>query len=322
MTNQPTISVAIPFFNAERYLEKCIESLLAQTFTDFEVVFISDHSTDGSEALIKQKTADDRRFRLIQCAGKGISDGRNTGIQAAKGEYLYYLDADDWVEPNCLQLLLTQLEETNSDVCLLNFDVVNDVNQPVPSKIKIPHFPKSTVTSAEALKLLFSDQLRHYPWSMLMKRQLLLANQIEFPTGRRYEDYATTFKIFAVAKQVAFVDQPLYHYVQHQGSITHRVDFKDAQDIMAITTMIDQYSLAKLADLLPQVVQYELPRLYIAYTIAVKAHQDVPNFDCDIQSAIIKKVRQHHLFQLMTQRDRFKYFLLKTGLLKQIYRLK
>lgn len=322
MTNQPIISVAIPFFNAERYLEKCIDSLLAQTFTNFEAIFISDHSTDHSEALIHKKVGNDVRFRIIQCIGKGISDGRNTGIKAAQGKYLYYLDADDWIEPACLQLLLEQLQTTKSDICLLNFDVVDETNAPVHSKIKIPNFPKNTITATEALKLLFNDQLRHYPWSMLMRRQLLITHQIEFPTGRRYEDYATTFKIYAVANRIAFVDQPLYHYVQHQGSITHRVDFKDAQDILAITTAIDIYSEVKLPHLLLQVAQYELPRLYLAYTIAVKANQKIPHFDCNIQSAIIKKVNQYHLFKVMAPRDRLKYLLLRAGLLKKIYRLK
>lgn len=311
------ISIIIPFSNTESYIKRCLISVRNQTFSRFEVILIDDHSTDGSRLIAEQLVTIDKRFRLVELDGSGPSAARNLGIQEAKNEYIYFLDSDDWLENNCLAELITKIRHEQSQVCLLNFDVINDEQQQVKTKIRTPPLPKYKLTGPDTLKLLLAGRINHYPWSMLIQRSFLINQQIAFPAGRLYEDFATSYKILAAAECISFLDKAMYHYVQHSRSITHTVRLQDAKDILTTVVEMDNYLSDKVDTSL--INKYQLPRLFIAYRISCVINNEDYRLTKVIDRVIKDKAKAN---SMLDNRLRFKILLLKIGLLKLIYKLK
>ena len=127
MIKSPKISIIIPVYNVERYLQQCIDSILTQTFTDFELLLIDDGSTDGCSAICDEYAEKDDRIRVIHKPNSGISSTRNRGIDEACGEWLIFLDSDDaWANPNCLQKLYSYTKKLNLDLVRFEYQAVNE----------------------------------------------------------------------------------------------------------------------------------------------------------------------------------------------------
>lgn len=314
------ITLVVPFYNSAAYIERCIKSLQRQTFNDFMVILVSDGSTDNSEKIVSTLTEHDPKFVMVHNLGKGLSDARNTGIKLAHGKYIAFIDSDDYVRKDYLEKLYTTMSVNNSDLCLLKFSVVNSDGLSVGSKIRPSVFPDGSVTNTVAMKLLMQDRIRHYAWSMMIQKDILNKQNIAFPSGRNYEDLATTYKIFAAAQKVSFVHDEIYCYVQHANSITHQYKEKDATDIWHTILEIDDYFSDHLNLIEIKLVhQYELNRLFNAYHICMRTRRK-DQLASKIRSAIIYKTKLSKLYPEMSWKEKLKFLLLKIYGLKIIYR--
>lgn len=318
--NTEKITLVIPFYNSAKYIKKCIKSLKSQAFTDFKAIFVSDGPTDNSEEIVSALVKNDPRFVMIHNLGKGLSDARNTGIEFAHGKYIAFIDSDDYVHEDYLEKLYTVMNLDDSDLCLLKFSVVDSTGASTTSKIVPSMFPDNWVTNKVAMKLLMQDKVRHYAWSMMIHTEILKRNDIKFPSGRNYEDLATTYKIFAAAKKVSFVHDNVYCYVQHASSITHLYKKKDAADIWQTIIEIDDY-FSSHPDLveLKFVHKYELSRLFNAYHICIETHRK-DQLAGKIRSAIMYKTKLSGLYSGMSLKEKIKFELLKFYGLKIIYK--
>lgn len=318
MRSNPDVSVIIPFYNAEKYIARCIVSIQQQTFKKIEVLLISDQSTDGTDEVIDLYASADNRLRVINNVGHGISDGRNTGIKNAHGKFILFVDADDWIESTMIEKLYNKMQAEQSEVCYVNFNVVDESGKLTQSKIKESKFPAVSKSGRRALKLLFSGKVFHYPWNMMSERKLFIDNNIEYPSGRNYEDFSTTYKLLYYAQKVSFIDQKLYFYVQHTGSITHKIRGLDATDIMDAIDEMDNF-FDGLGDSLKKInVKYQIPRLYLAYRISCISDMKSSGY---IRSEIINKTKQEKLFKSWGFKDKIKYVLLSTGGLRVFFKI-
>lgn len=202
----PKISIIIPVYNVEKYLEKCLDSVVNQTFKDFEVICINDGSTDNSLNILKRYAAKDSRFRIIDKENEGVSKARNIGIETAQGDYIQFIDSDDWIEPNCLELVYEKISQTDSDMVIFSSRYIVD------GKII-----STTLKYAESYfkhrSLIVFFYLVIVCWDKIFKREFLINNNLKFPEEIFYvEDGIFNLQCLYKNPKIDCVPVLLYNY--------------------------------------------------------------------------------------------------------------
>lgn len=210
------ISVIVPVYNAERYLRRCVDSVLAQTYENWELLLVDDGSRDGSAAICQEYARKDSRIQVLRKENGGASSARNLGIGAASGEYLTFLDCDDWIAPEAYETMLAlALEHGSRLVSCGRWDVESTGEKTLglcPER-------QETVDAEEAIRrILRWEGIDSAVWDKLFHRDLF--RDIRFPEGITCEDIAIVYRLVMEAGNVTLCSQPLYHYFHHPGSIT------------------------------------------------------------------------------------------------------
>ncbi len=211
----PKVSVLVPICNVERYLEECLDSLVAQSFTDFEVLCINDGSTDGSLAIIHRYMEADARFRVIDKPNSGYGASMNMGLANAIGEYIAILESDDFFEPNALELLVDAAERNQSDVVKADFYLYWSTPQERDELFRIVDEQEvgRTMRPIDDLAIFFR---KPSIWSALYRSSFLRDSGIDFleTPGASYQDAGFNFKVWASAARATFIADPILHYRQ------------------------------------------------------------------------------------------------------------
>lgn len=210
------LSIIIPVFNVFEWLPTTIQSVLNQNFPDFELILVNDGSTDGSSEICNTYAQQDDRIRVIHQQNAGVSAARNTGLDAARGEYIGWVDSDDIIEKNMFRHLLLLAEKTNADIVQCQHDREAVLCDPSES----PDF--LTLSGTEYVFRMFKLTGSSYTnqaalWSKIYRRHLW--NDIRFPVGRVYEDEMQTYKVCLKANKIVETNDVLYHYIKRENSI-------------------------------------------------------------------------------------------------------
>ena len=240
------ISVVLPVYNVANYLRKCLDSLVNQTFKDFEVICVNDGSTDLSLGILEGYALSDSRFKIISQENKGLSGARNTGIQHVRGEYVLFVDSDDWLEENALEELYNHVNGFDSDITMFKFRYYNEdtkeFSENQNSKLEI--IPESLTTSNfnynDVLDILF--KISHAPFNKLYKKSFL--DKCSFPEGLIYEDLYFFYTVFLNAKKTSVVKEILYNYRIRDDSISTKGDEKSF-DIFEVLKHVQQNLIDK-----------------------------------------------------------------------------
>ena len=209
----PSISVVIPVYNTEVFLGKTVGSLLAQTLHDIEIVCVNDGSTDVSLGVLKSLAGNNSRVKIVDLErNQGVSVARNAGIDAASGEYVYFLDSDDWIDPDYLESMLSKARETGLDI-VVNANYVKEYDD--------------TSRNRNSGSFGFIDKEEgYYPpviWTCLYRRKFLLDNNIRYPVVKGgAEDIYFTGLAYMLVKEVFVFRGPFHHYYQREGSLFHQ----------------------------------------------------------------------------------------------------
>lgn len=240
--NDIKLSLIIPVYNSESYLHKCLESAVNQTLKQIEIIIVNDGSTDSSVDIIKDFIAVDNRIVFINQQNLGLSCARNAGIKIAKGEFIGFLDSDDSLDSTFAQKMYAYAKETSSDIVMCDYFKV--IQKP-PYNIVIHKNIKNTIySSSEALhKIILDLSIQNYAWDKIYKRNLFIDNNVFYPEGMYYEDMPTTFRLFYYANQVAYIEQPLYYYLQRKNSITRTFSDKHIDDIIKALYLMKEFML-------------------------------------------------------------------------------
>lgn len=214
----PKISLLVPIYNVEDYLEECLRSAQRQTFSDFEVICINDGSTDGSLAIISSFVESDERFKLLDKENSGYGASMNRGIQAAIGEYIGILESDDFIEPQTLETLYNLAVERDAEVVKANFYYYWSTPQKKDVFEPLMRRPLMGVSNPKENTEIF--YLKPTIWSALYRRDFLINNKVAFleTPGASYQDAGFNFKVWASAKKVAFIYDAFLHYRQDNES--------------------------------------------------------------------------------------------------------
>ena len=212
----PKATVVVPVYNVEKYLEKCVDSILAQTEPDFELLLVDDGSTDGSGRLCDKLAEKDGRVRVIHQKNQGLGGARNTGIQQAQGDWLLLVDSDDWIEPQTLEKTMEAGLREEADLVMFAYRSVDEGGHTLRTFLENVPKERGMALDAQPDMLLTSPSA----WCRLYRRELLERTGILFPPRVWYEDMRTTPKLLAEARQVVYLDYVGYNYLSRTGSIT------------------------------------------------------------------------------------------------------
>ena len=226
---KPLLTVVIPVYNVEKYLKRCIDSILIQEWKNYDILLVDDGSTDNSPQICEDYAKAYDIISVIHKENGGLSEARNTGISNAEGEYVYFLDSDDWIEPNTFSDLAEVIESDQYDIISFNPEFVKSEHDIIKSDSK----RTKRLTGKEALIDMFSyGFITGFATDKIYRKALFTKNTIQFPVGKYYEDLGTNYKLFLAAKKVYATNQKYYHYlIDNPDAITQSWNEKKLRDM-------------------------------------------------------------------------------------------
>lgn len=219
------ISIIVPVYNVEKYLERCVQSILNQTYKDYEILLIDDGSTDNSGNICEHLAAKYGKIRVIHQKNQGLSGARNIGIEESKGKYIAFIDSDDFIDKRYLEILFSNLIKYNADVsCCGHYRTENTMpkeENPVGKDYKFKN---------DECAVFYLEKEIPSAWAKLYKRELF--SVLRFPVGRIYEDVAINFRIMMQVNKIVYTDKKLYYYYKNWSSITKQKFTSKTLDLM------------------------------------------------------------------------------------------
>ena len=224
----PKASVIVPVYKVEEYLEKCVQSILAQTERDFELILVDDGSPDRCGALCDSLAQTDPRIRVIHQENQGLGGARNTGIREARGDWLLLVDSDDWIEPKILEKAMEAGLREEADLVMFAFRTVDEQGRELG--VFREDMPKERGIGMQEHK----EALLTAPcaWNKLYRRSFFQGTGLAYPPRVWYEDLRTTPKLMAKAGRMVFLDEVGYNYLQRQGSIMNSANLERNREIL------------------------------------------------------------------------------------------
>lgn len=215
-----TVSVIIPVFNAEKYISTCIESLISQSYSDFEIICVDDGSTDNSPRILQQYMSMDPRIKIIEQKNQFAGNARNTGMEVASGKYCMFLDVDDFFEKNMIELQVRQIERDHADICICDADIYDDQagtfrkSEWLLAKSYIPHVPFNREEIKDHIFFIKTPAA----WNMIISAAFIKKYALRFQETKNTNDLYFTYAVLNLAQKITVVDMVLVHYCMGTGS--------------------------------------------------------------------------------------------------------
>lgn len=266
----PLVSIIVPIYKVEPYLRRCIDSIVNQTYTNLEIILVDDGSPDDSPRICDEYAARDNRIIVIHQENGGLSDARNAGLDICKGEYISFVDSDDWTNENYIANLLDIIIKNKADIAIAENIRTDGCSEPSKGNISI-----NVYTPQNALKHLFSQNHIAFTvsWGKLYKKSLFTS--LRFPIGKYHEDEFTTYILFYKSKKIVYTSEILYYYYQRAGSI---VSTRHPWDVLEFLEQRYIFFKEKReSDLLPLLLPPLCWQLLYAYWHQSKNNKNISN---------------------------------------------
>ena len=314
---KPLLTVVIPVYNVEKYLKRCVESVIAQDWKKYEILLVDDGSTDHSPQICDNYVKTYDFISVIHKENGGLSEARNTGLSQAKGEYVYFPDSDDWIEPDTFIALSEALESQKFDIISFNREFVKGeedviISDPVETQV---------FEGKDAfVKMLKHSYITGFANDKIYRKSLFMDHDILFPKGKYYEDLGTNYKLFLSAKKVYATNQKYYHYlIDNPDSITQSWNEKKFRDMFGFYKEVF-YSDFVRSQLNQE--EFHISQLYyvnglthiLASLYKAKLHKNYS----DITSEVKQELEKNKLTcsEIKSIPNRIKYLLYRMRLLK------
>lgn len=252
------ISIIVPVYNVKEYLEKCVDSILNQTYKNIEIILINDGSTDGSKELCDEIAKKDDRIMVIHKENGGVSETRNIGIDKSKGEYISFVDSDDYITPDFCETLYKALKENNAEISSVKFRMVRENGEKIfeegEDRYNTPSIETKIYEGNEIIKeSLLMKSFKSYVCTKLYKKELLQDNK--FKVGTNYEDLLFNYEVMKQANKLAYINKECYFYLKRRNSITATCSEKNLNDFIDVV-------IYKYNDLNNRIPEYKVYNIY------------------------------------------------------------
>lgn len=309
--DSPLFSIVVACYNVEKYVKKCITSIINQSFTNYELIIINDGSNDRTEEVIK-KLKLKANFIYLKKKNGGLSSVRNYGIKYAKGKYVIQFDGDDFVEENWLNKISKVALNKAPDMIIWGGNAVNEQGSPLTQGVK-QQYDEKMISSKEFLYYLGENRAKNWSWSFAFKKDLINKNDLPiYPEGIFYEDLASTYKIVEKADKIYLLSGYLYHYTQHKGTITKNPNLKQYNDLEIIKSQVKK----EFSN------DYELKKIW-TFQITIMQYQIISRIKIKDKKRLLKhctNIIVNHKSKYFTRPQLIKYYLVKLHVYSYLYR--
>lgn len=240
------LSIIVPVYNVEQYIAKCLESCLQQDLRsdEFEILVVNDGTPDNSVAIVEKYAQTASNIRLVHRPNGGLSAARNTGLKEALGEYVWFVDSDDWITPNCLGELVDTLQKGQLDCLCVNLQLVYEDGKIAP--YHIAHEKSGRIYCGQ--DFIAKVGMPPAAWLALYRRDYLLKNGLKFYEGILHEDQEFTPRAYCLASRIAYIDKVVYNYLQRTGSIMKsNRNAKRCKDLLVVADSLYRFASEKVA---------------------------------------------------------------------------
>lgn len=278
----PKVSVIVPVYNVEQYINKCIDSLVEQTLQDIEIIFVNDGTKDNCEEIILnyQKQYPDK-IKYLKKENGGLSSARNYGIPYATGDYIAFLDSDDYVEPDMYEALYN--EAIRDDYDMVECDFIWEY----PNKKKLD-VGEIYFSQKEAM-----EKARVVAWNKLYKREVLVNSNVSFPEGLRYEDVDFFYKILPSLNRIGFVKKPFIHYIQRENSIINTQNERTGEIFTVLDHVLEFYRKNGYYDEYKEELEYTYTRYLLCSSLKRMAKIEDSNIRKQLLQETWKKLNDN-----------------------------
>lgn len=318
MLNNIKISLIVPCYNIRKYLPRCIESILAQTYKNLEIILISDGSTDGTDEVIREYAKKDSRIIPIFKQNSGVSDTRNRGLDIATGDYIGFVDGDDYIEPEMYETLLKNAIENNADISHCGYEMV------FPSRVDYYYNTGKKVIqdNKKGIRdIIVGDYVEPSPCIKIYRKNIV--NNLRMPINIKInEDVLFNFYAFVNSKKSVYEDLPFYHYILRKGSAaTSKINQNKLFDPVRVRKEIFEYSLKNLDNEIQSVAYSSyLNSIINLYRVVSNSKLKEYKEESFILKAQIKEIKGKFMLSKRIKTERFLFFHC-TGLLMFTYKI-
>lgn len=311
MTKNPLISVIVPIYNVEKYLNKCLNSIINQTYDNLDIILVDDGSTDTSGKIAEDFAKKDSRVNLIHQANGGLSNARNRGLTVARGEYITFIDSDDYVTHDYVQYLYDLIKNTGFSVKLSLCSLMNHYEL-TDKNISCGNNEEVVLTGKKCIEMMCYQKLVDTcAYAKLARRELY--KKVQFPEGKLFEDIATTYKIFMQCDKVACGFNPKYYYnVRSNSIVTSKFNFSKLE-LLDMTDQMANDVLRVYPDLKKAVLRRQVYARFSTLNQSLKG-KNVKG----VQQNLVKYIKNNRQSVLkdkkIPRRDKIAYALLSLGL--------
>jgi eps5I len=317
MKKDVLLTVVIPVYNVEKYLKRCIDSILIQEWKNYNILLVDDGSTDSSPQICDDYAKAYDFISVIHKKNGGLSEARNTGISHAKSDYVYFPDSDDWLEPQTFKELAEVLESQEFDIVSFNREFVKGEKDPIVSDPLVTQVFEGKDAFVQILK---HSYITGFANDKIYRKSLFIDNKIMFPSGKYYEDLGTNYKLFLLSEKVYATNQKYYHYlIDNPDSITQSWNEKKFRD------MFEFYKEVFYSDFVRSQLNEEelqlLQRYYVSGLIHIlaslyksKLYKQYIDITDEVKQELLKN--RVSLSQMKDQPNKLKYVLFRLKLLK------
>lgn len=293
------ISVIVPVYNAEPYLEQCLDSILQQSYQNLEVILINDGATDGSAAICEAYKQKDSRVRVYHKENGGVASSRNRALEQVRGDYILFVDCDDWLAPDHIASLYQSLQDTGSDIAVGNFTEFHEDTALFMIHVGEKDYFQESYTSfdwfSKQYQALYNlSQCFTVPWAKLYKASLF--EDVIYPTDKKVEDDYTTYKLYLKADKISYINKAIYFHRKRDTSVTRKVNLMDVYPLKSIEERMAILTLAGAPMAL-----LEMERDAYKWRLAIHAEETLKAGDMDayrqvlIKQAILGKARKRQV---------------------------
>lgn len=272
------ISIIVPIYNVESYLEKCLQSIKNQNFSSYEVILVDDGSKDHSREIAEKYVAfDESLFQLVSQENMGLSEARNTGLKLATGKYVCFVDSDDFIEPNYLHEMYEMAQNTEADLVFSAFRSVDETGKCLRNVFESGYEPGKPYLFETCAEVLLTQNAA---WNKLYKKSIIDQNQLYFTRGAWYEDLRFVKKYMLFVKKFAYCDSVLYNYLIRTGSIMNSMGSKRNIEILdAIDEVIQFYKEKQVFEMYQKEIEFlAIDHVYISTLVRLLRAGDKEQF--------------------------------------------
>lgn len=308
------VSIIVPIYNVESCLPRCIESLMAQSYENIEILLINDGSPDNSASICRNYASQDQRIRYFDKPNGGLSSARNWGLDHAKGEYICFVDGDDFMDRRMVELLYQEIQSHGVKLSTCSFRVYHDGD---PLEEDVFDASKTEIfNTEEAMNHLFTkEKYANYAWNKMYHRSLF--QELRFPVGRKMEDLGTMYKLMAQCEAVSFNPVKLCNYYQRGTSILHNRDKKFYEDKFHLT--YERYLYLK--EYFPNMIRNELYMMVVI--MDAYPHMDPGSEQKKLAEQLMCQFPSSHMAHFPPRyKKRYRYYRFSKALYTHIYKKK